>query len=143
MSFVPKKHCLFPGCYEEVPVHVRSSYCLEHRGQQGLISGDSKARRSKRGQVSGRNPLYGHRWEKAAKRYKLMHPACVQCGRLGTKANPICVDHIKPHRNDYDLFWDETNWQSLCKICHGRKSITERKDRRRVTVDGDVIHGYE
>ena len=28
------------------------------------------------------------------------------------------VDHIIPHRGDESLFWDQTNWQSLCKQCH-------------------------
>jgi 5-methylcytosine-specific restriction endonuclease McrA len=25
------------------------------------------------------------------------------------------VDHIKPHRGDQNLFWDQTNWQALCR----------------------------
>ena len=32
------------------------------------------------------------------------------------------VDHIVPHRGDYALFWDETNWQGLCKSCHSAKT---------------------
>ena len=28
------------------------------------------------------------------------------------------VDHIVPHKGDMKLFWDQTNWQSLCKPCH-------------------------
>jgi len=28
------------------------------------------------------------------------------------------VDHITPHRGDMTLFWDKSNWQSLCKRCH-------------------------
>lgn len=35
------------------------------------------------------------------------------------------VDHIKPHRGDKILFWDESNWQALCKQCHDRKTMTE------------------
>ena len=38
------------------------------------------------------------------------------------KANPLCakatiVDHTKPHRSDKVLFWDQSNWQSICKSC--------------------------
>ena len=32
------------------------------------------------------------------------------------------VDHIVPHRGDPRLFWDEKNWQPLCKECHDRKT---------------------
>jgi 5-methylcytosine-specific restriction protein A len=32
------------------------------------------------------------------------------------------VDHIIPHRGDQYLFWDQENWQALCKDCHDRKT---------------------
>lgn len=35
------------------------------------------------------------------------------------------VDHIVPHRGDGKLFWDEGNWQALCKNCHDSKTMTE------------------
>ena len=35
------------------------------------------------------------------------------------------VDHITPHRGDKKLFWDEDNWQPLCKRCHDKKTMTE------------------
>lgn len=28
---------------------------------------------------------------------------------------------------DSKLFWDRTNWQSLCKPCHDRKTMTENR----------------
>ena len=37
---------------------------------------------------------------------------------IGLTEAATVVDHIKPHKGDYDLFWDESNWQSLCKHCH-------------------------
>lgn len=37
------------------------------------------------------------------------------CGRV--TAHPVC-DHIKPHRGDERLFWDEANLQTLCPTCH-------------------------
>ena len=39
--------------------------------------------------------------------------------RLGRRT---VVDHIVPHRGDARLFWDEDNWQPLCKSCHDRKT---------------------
>ncbi len=41
------------------------------------------------------------------------------------KAN--VVDHITPHRGDKKLFWDENNWQALCKHHHDKKTMTEDK----------------
>jgi 5-methylcytosine-specific restriction protein A len=35
------------------------------------------------------------------------------------------VDHIVPHRGDPVLFWDEANWQGLCKLCHDAKTARE------------------
>ena len=35
------------------------------------------------------------------------------------------VDHIIPHKGDMDIFWDEDNWQPLCKRCHDQKTATE------------------
>nr|WP_245411976.1 HNH endonuclease [Methylocella silvestris] len=38
------------------------------------------------------------------------------------------VDHVRPHRGDLQLFWDEANWQSLCAPCHDRdKQSAERR----------------
>jgi len=36
------------------------------------------------------------------------------------------VDHITPHRGNTQLFWDSSNWQSLCEECHnGAKAQLE------------------
>lgn len=37
------------------------------------------------------------------------------------------VDHIIPHRGNEELFWDEDNWQGLCKRCHDRKTWREKR----------------
>ena len=37
------------------------------------------------------------------------------------------VDHIKPHKGDETLFWDETNWQALCKPHH---DIDKQREER-------------
>jgi 5-methylcytosine-specific restriction protein A len=34
------------------------------------------------------------------------------------------VDHRIPHRGDKRLFWDQSNWQSMSKTCHDRKTAT-------------------
>lgn len=64
-------------------------------------------------------PLCGQRYDGA--RYP-EHSACTKDGRI-TAAT--CTDHIIPHRGDQQLFWAETNHQSLCAICHSKKTVTE------------------
>ena len=53
------------------------------------------------------------------------HPLCVQCLKEGHAVTATVVDHIRPHRGDPVLFWDEKNWQSLCKPCHDKKTWNE------------------
>lgn len=71
--------------------------------------------------------LYGRRWNAARLNYLGEHPWCVYCERMGmiTKAN--VVDHKTPHRGDPTLFWDESNWQSLCQPCHDSVKQAQEK----------------
>ena len=71
---------------------------------------------------------YGYRWQQARERYLFEHPLCVYCDRQGRTTEAKVVDHIKPHNGDQTLFWDQTNWQSLCKLCHD--SIKQREERQ-------------
>ena len=43
----------------------------------------------------------------------------------GRLVKATVVDHVTPHRGDKKLFWDESNWQALCKRCHDKKTMTE------------------
>ena len=68
---------------------------------------------------------YNRRWQKVRKSYLEAHPLCVQCAKQGKYVRATVVDHIIPHRGDQKLFWDQNNWQSLCKSCHDKKTLTE------------------
>lgn len=61
---------------------------------------------------------YDYRWQKARDQYLRNNPLCVYCERNGRTTAARVVDHIVAHRGDMVLFWDQTNWQSLCKPCH-------------------------
>lgn len=76
--------------------------------------------RSKESQAA--QELYDSRWAKTSKRYRQEHPLCVECGKEGRTEPATCVDHIIPHRGNADLFWEETNWQSLCDDHHRAKT---------------------
>lgn len=88
------------------------------------------------GQTSGQRG-YDYRWQKARHEYLRLHPYCVYCIRetgiestdlagvileCAARALPVpygnVVDHIVAHRGDKTLFWDEANWQTLCRTHH-------------------------
>lgn len=70
------------------------------------------------GKESSTQRGYGYRWQKARAAYLAENPLCVYCRRIGRVEAATVVDHIKPHRGDEQLFWDEGNWQPLCASCH-------------------------
>jgi len=88
-------------------------YCEDH----ARLHASDRASASARG--------YDSRWNKARIRFLKAHPLCVECQKQGRLVKAAVVDHITPHRGDAKLFWDESNWQSLCKNCHDHKTMTE------------------
>ncbi|HEP7965069.1 HNH endonuclease [Pseudomonas aeruginosa] len=77
---------------------------------------------------SGKNSTqrgYGYRWQQARARFLAKHPLCRLCSDAGKVVEATEVDHIIPHRGDMELFWQESNWMALCKVCHSKKTATE------------------
>jgi 5-methylcytosine-specific restriction protein A len=73
---------------------------------------------------------YTTRWDREARQFRKQHPLCALCLASVPKryAQADVVDHVVPHKGDMELFWDRTNWQSLCKPCHdGTKQQQEVK----------------
>ncbi|WP_417291719.1 HNH endonuclease signature motif containing protein [Cupriavidus pampae] len=88
---------------------------------------------------------YDYRWQKARAAYLRLHPYCIYCMRdasirstsvaeviveCAERGLPVpygnVVDHIEAHRGDKALFWDESNWQTLCRTHHsGQKQREE------------------
>lgn len=71
---------------------------------------------------------YGYKWQQAIIPFKKENPLCVYCQRQGIISPAEVVDHIIPHRGDQKLFWDRSNWQSLCKSCHS--SVKQREENQ-------------
>lgn len=105
----PLKPCKHPGC----PELTSENYCDKHSSLQV----NRRASAKERG--------YDSRWRTASKRYLNNNPLCVYCLKYSKMVKATVVDHIVPHRGDKILFWDETNWQALCKSCHDSKTMTE------------------
>lgn len=81
---------------------------------------------------------YGHRWQEARRSYLRANPLCAMCNAEGRVEAAAVVDHIVPHRGDMAIFWDQDNWQSLCKRHHDSdKAAMERSGRVRSGADAD------
>ena len=111
MPRMPDHPCAHPGCPRLVPRGRK--YCDVH----STLHPEETRSAAARG--------YGRRWQKASKAFLHRHPLCVECQRNGRYIAATVVDHIQPHRGDTKLFWDESNWQPLCKACHDRKTGLE------------------
>lgn len=111
-----KRPCTHPGC----GALTESGRCDKHRKQNAREVDQRRGSSTQRG--------YGARWQKMSKGYLRSHPLCMcpdcQGGEIRITA-AVVVDHIVPHRGDMKLFWDSTNWQSMAKTCHDRKTATE------------------
>jgi 5-methylcytosine-specific restriction endonuclease McrA len=58
------------------------------------------------------------------------NPLCEHCKAVGRTVAASVADHVVPHENDGESFW-EGELQSLCKRCHDAKTHRERAQRRR------------
>ncbi|MEK7178595.1 MAG: HNH endonuclease signature motif containing protein [Patescibacteria group bacterium] len=78
--------------------------------------------RTKRGSAAERG--YGSRWQRARAVFLAQNPLCRPCS---LKSPPqvtaaTVVDHVKDHKGDQVLFWDESNWQPSCQPCHDART---------------------
>lgn len=88
-----------------------------------------KRPRDRRPSASARG--YGRSWQKASKAYLDAHPLCAECDRQGDLVSATCVDHVIPHKGNMVLFWDSSNWQSLCAHHHSVKTAQDGAFGRR------------
>ena len=109
--------CAEPSCGHLVP--RGKARCEKHERARDLERGT----RHERG--------YTNRWAMAAKAFLMEHPLCARCVVEHQMDHSVfiqaakVVDHVKPHKGNQELFWDESNWQPLCKPHHDRKTATE------------------
>lgn len=106
-----KVPCGHPGC--AVLIEPGTKYCEQHKALHLEYTRSA----------SGRG--YTSKWQRESKRFLQGHPLCAECMKQGRYTKATVVDHIMPCRGDQKLFWDRSNWQSLCKPCHDRKTLTE------------------
>lgn len=66
------------------------------------------------------------------------NPLCARCLREGRLSIATVVHHLKPHKGNWSVFIDRTNWESSCKPCHDKieQSIERRGFDTGVSDDG-------
>lgn len=125
-----RKLCAAPGCEELAEIGV--ARCAQHLAEAQARRAQARARAQQSEEAVRYRALYADpRWRRAAKAFLARHPLCRDCGELGVVEAAVEVDHIRRHKGDRQLFWDQANWQPLCKRCHSRKTARE------------VFHGAE
>jgi len=63
-------------------------------------------------------------WRRIRRNYITRFPLCVQCQNEGRVKSAEVVDHKIPINKGGDLL-NENNFQSLCHVCHNKKSGRE------------------
>ena len=117
MASKPLRPCRHPGC----PELTRDGYCATHKPQRAL------RRESAEWHGWYSLPI----WRNELRPAQLMRePFCRECAKRGYRVRATVVDHVQPHRGNWDLFVDPGNYQSLCKRCHDRKTAQEENERR-------------
>jgi 5-methylcytosine-specific restriction protein A len=90
--------------------------------------GNRQPKRKWDGKIACRayHKLYGlMSWKDLRSSFLNSNPLCVECQRLGIVKVASIVDHVIPHKGETELFFDEKNLQSLCKLHHDRKTYAE------------------
>lgn len=119
MPWSARSPCKCPGCANLA--ERNSSYCADHADM-----GAKAAKWGDKARGSAHERGYTSKWRVARTAYLARHPLCAQCAQSGQLEAATVVDHIVPHRGDMRLFWDQSNWQPLCKSCHDKKTFSGR-----------------
>lgn len=114
--------CREPMC-PQTTIH-KSGWCEKHKKENSWkIPTKNVAARNQR------QALYKTRaWQKARKAYLIENGLCVECLKADMYRVATVVDHITDHKGDLSLFWDQDNWQSLCKHHHNVKTGRQSRD---------------
>ena len=129
MPSLPKRICRKPGCNE---LTQGSRYCSEHMYMATIDKGVKRASATQRG--------YNSRWRTVSKMYLREHPLCEceECVKARKHTTANVVHHVIEHHGNYELFWDQDNWQAMNKKCHDRHTLMEM---RKTANRGRKAHG--
>jgi 5-methylcytosine-specific restriction enzyme A len=106
------KPYLKQGCH--VLIEYPAIYCEKHKPKHNDTYRPSAYQRG-----------YTGAWRRYRQAFLIKSPLCAECMRRGLIREAKVVDHITPHKGNMDIFWDESNHQSLCIRCHNKKTATK------------------
>lgn len=127
VALKPKSICNYAGCGKTID---DKGYCDKHKE---IAKKQADALKNRKPHEHSK--LYNWQWKKVRANYLMLNPLCVECDKYGLLEPATVVDHIRPHKGNLDLFWNESNYQPLCKSCHDRKTATEDGGFGRVKND--------
>lgn len=110
-----KKPCAKVGCGTLV---TNERFCDNHKDFD-------KNRDYDKNRKSAAQRGYNSKWRKAREQFLSDNPLCLECNTESKLTVATVIDHIIPHKGDYKLFWDKTNWRPLCKRHHDIKTATK------------------
>jgi 5-methylcytosine-specific restriction endonuclease McrA len=61
------------------------------------------------------------------------------CEEEGFVEVAAVVDHKVPHKGNLELFWDESNWQGLCKPHHDASKARQEAAGKVIGCDASGI----
>lgn len=113
MPFRASRPCLIPSCPK---IAVRKGRCTEHARENDRVH--KKPIEYQRLYASGV-------WANMRINQLRQQPFCQKCGTTWE----LEVHHIKDHKGDPAIFYDQNNLQTLCHSCHS----TETSKKVRLT----------
>lgn len=121
MAEKPLRPCRHAGC----PELTRDGWCPKH-----------KPRHQRRASADYHGWYMLPIWTRRLRPAQLLRePWCRECASAYPPDDPrhrtraTVVDHIVPHRGDWEKFIDPANHQSLCKRHHDQKTALEQLQR--------------
>lgn len=116
MPSTPSKPCAHMGC-RRLAI-AGTNRCEQHARQYNKAADSRRERPDKHLYMS-------NRWKQLRLQQLHKEPLCAMCMSKGDITPATVVDHIKPHKGNWQAFHDMDNLQSLCKQCHDTKTATE------------------
>jgi 5-methylcytosine-specific restriction protein A len=117
MALRPLRPCRKPGC----PELTREGWCPKHK------PAPAARKESEDWHWMYSLPI----WKDDLRPAQLLRePFCQECAKRGLRVRATVVDHVIPHRGDWQLFIDPENHQSLCAHHHAVKTMQELNESR-------------
>ena len=108
MPWSTPKACSYPGCNQL----VSTGRCADHPRVETFVR-DADVQK-----------LYDRRWRQRRRTQLAQHPWCEDCLRANIYVPAVDVHHKERHNGNIEIFLTSP-LESLCHVCHSRKTAKE------------------